>query len=283
MKTLCIFHTNCADGFGAAWAVRHALGAENVEFFAGKHQESPPDVTGRDVVIVDFSYPRAVLDSMFGQARSLIVLDHHKTAADALAGIAPPPPWDGGFHEGTYGALFDMARSGAGLAWDFFHPGRPRPDLINHIEDRDLWRFALPFTREISAALFSYPYDFHIWDGIVLSGTAGLVDDGMAIERKHHKDVEELVKVCRRRMAIDGYDVPVASLPNTLASDAGHLMAKGEPFAGTYYDTETHRVFSLRSTEDGVDVQNIAKNYGGGGHMRAAGFKVPRDHGLARS
>ena len=36
-------------------------------------------------------------------------------------------------------------------------------------------------------------------------------------------------------------------------------------------------------TDDGLDVSAIAAQYGGGGHARAAGFKVPRDHELARA
>ena len=59
-------------------------------------------------------------------------------------------------------------------------------------------------------------------------------------------------------------------------------MAQGEPFAACYWDTEGARVFSLRSADDGLDVSEIAKQYGGGGHVRAAGFSVPRNHELAR-
>ena len=89
------------------------------------------------------------------------------------------------------------------------------------------------------------------------------------------------MKVCQRRMVIAGHDVPVASLPYTLTSDAGHLMAHGEPFAACYWDTPEGRVFSLRSTDDGMDVSVIAKQYGGGGHAHASGFRVDREHQLA--
>lgn len=110
-----------------------------------------------------------------------------------------------------------------------------------------------------------------------------LYQQGLCIERKHHKDVAELVAVAQRQMVIGHYDVPVASLPYTLASDAGHLMAQGQPFAACYYDKAAGRVFSLRSADDGVDVSEVAKLYGGGVHARAAGFTVPRDHELARA
>lgn len=289
MKTLCIYHGNCADGFGAAWAVREALGEENVEFHAGVYQEPPPDVAGRHVLLVDFSYKRPVLSEMIRSARTILILDHHKTAAEDLSGL--PPPLLGQYnpeamYEWAYQcngpplhALFDMDRSGAGIAWDYFHPGKTRPALINHIEDRDLWRFKLPNTREIQAAVFSYPYDFDVWTGLMFAtDLSELALEGAAIERKHHKDIAELVQVVTRPMKIAGFVVPMANLPYTLTSDAGHLLCGDEyPFAGCYWDTPEGRVFSLRSRDDGADVGEIAKQYGGGGHKHASGFRVPFD------
>ncbi|HEY9460031.1 MAG TPA: phosphoesterase, partial [Paralcaligenes sp.] len=84
MRPICIYHGKCADGFTAAWAVKCALG--DIEFYPGVYQEPPPEVTGRDVIIVDFSYKRPVLVEMAAVARSILVLDHHKTAAEDLAG-----------------------------------------------------------------------------------------------------------------------------------------------------------------------------------------------------
>ena len=157
MNALCIYHGNCADGFGAAWAVRHGLGEENVEFLAGRYGMPAPDVTDRVVVIVDFSFPLVTLQAMARQASAVLVIDHHKTAAEALAELQPAPAdyYEWADTPPKLCALFDMNRSGAGLTWDFFFPNTERPALINHIEDRDLWRFKLEGTREIQANLFS--------------------------------------------------------------------------------------------------------------------------------
>jgi hypothetical protein len=271
--------------------VRQYFGDGNVEFHAGLHGEAPPDTTGRDVVIVDFCYKRPILDDMAAKASGVLILDHHKTAHDDLKDIEGPASWEpwlaaapanGAFSK--LGAVFDMDRSGAGLTWDFFFPDTARPRLLDHIEDRDLWRFKLDGTREIQAALFSYPYDFAVWDRFMLHDEFDqLRTEGAVIERKHFRDIDELLGVCLRRLTIGGHDVPVANLPYTLTNDAGHKMAAGEPFAACYYDREDGRVFSLRSTEDGLDVSEIAKAYGGGGHKHAAGFQVLRDHELARS
>ena len=262
---LCIYHGNCADGFTAAWVVRRALGEDQVEFHAGVYGNPPPDVTGRDVILVDFSYKRPVLEQMTATAASVMILDHHKTAQADL--------------EGLTGArtVFDMERAGCRITWDYFFPEETPPTLLLHIEDRDLWRFAMPYTREIQANVFSYPYDFEVWDMLMSADLSVLAKEGAAIERKHHKDVAELTGVTTRRMRIGGHEVPIANLPYTLVSDAAHKLAIGEAFAGCYWDTSEGRVFGLRSTDEGVDVSEVAKLYGGGGHAKAAGFRVDFD------
>jgi oligoribonuclease NrnB/cAMP/cGMP phosphodiesterase (DHH superfamily) len=268
-KPLCIYHGNCADGFTSAWVVRQALG-DDVDFHAGVYQNAPPEVEGRDVVMVDFSYKRPVLEQMRDRAASVLILDHHKTAeADLrdLPGVV---------------ATFDMNRSGARITWDHYFPGKEPPTLLLHVEDRDLWRFALRKTREIQASVFAYPYEFKVWDYLMSADLEKLAVEGEAIERKHFKDIRELVGVVTREFTIAGYTVPVANLPYTLTSDAGHLLAKGKPFAGCYWDTPDGRVFSLRSQDDGLDVGEVAKQYGGGGHKHASGFRVPYGHELAR-
>lgn len=283
---LCIYHGNCFDGFTSAWCVGQALGPM-VEFYEGRYGDPPPDVAGRDVAIVDFAYKRPVLDDMARRARSIVVLDHHKTAAEDLAGLpAPAESWerhiawraqDAFEHTGiNLYALFDMERSGAGITWNYFHPGKPRPAFVNHVEDRDLWRFALPGTREIHAAMSAYPFSFAAWDEIAATPPEALRRGGEGILRKHDRDVEVLVEMTRRRMTIGGFDVPVANIAVMWVSDACNLMAQGERFAAAYYDGPGGRYFSLRSREGGFDVSAIARQYGGGGHQHAAGFKMPR-------
>jgi len=265
-KTLCIYHNNCADGFGAAWVVRRALG-EHVEFHPGNHGDVPPDVRGRTVLIVDFSYKRPVLLEMAEVATSITILDHHRSAEKDLVDLP-----------GNVTAEFDMDRSGAMMAWDHFFPGRTPPVLIAHIQDRDLWRFELPGTREIQACLFSYPYDFEAWDKLMHTYRSNLLADGEAIERKHFKDIAEFRAAAQHTMVIAGYEVPVLNVPYFYASDAGHQMAEDAPFAACYWDTPEGRTFSLRSREGGLDVSEIAARFGGGGHRHAAGFRISRDH-----
>lgn len=277
MKALCIYHRGCADGFGAAWAVWKALG-DAVEFYPGVYGVAPPDVTGRDVILVDFSYKRPVMEAMCQSAASITLLDHHKTAAEELDSLGDAP----GIAIPVF-VRIDMEKSGAVLAWEHFHRGKAIPRLLQHVQDRDLWRFALSNTREIVACLFSHPFDFDQWDRLTAEierDPTTILIEGAAIERKLHKDIAELLSASTRIMTIGGHRVPVANLPFTFASDAGNLLCLRSvdgthpPFAGIYYDRPSGRAFSLRSVGD-LDVSEIAKKYGGGGHKNAAGFRVP--------
>ncbi len=275
-KPLCIFHSNCLDGFTAAWVVRRHFASHTTpieaDFHAANYGEAPPDVTGRQVIIVDFSYPREVLLEMGKQASSVTVIDHHKTAAAALE--FPPP------NVVTY---FDMERSGARLTWDFYFPGETPPDIVRFVEDRDLWRFKYPGTRAYCQLLGSLDMTFEEWDDIAGDAANAVIIVGEQLLRQHDKHVQTCLRMAERPMTIGGVTVPTANVPVMYASDAGNMMAKGAPFSATYVDTLHSRVFSLRSTDAGLDVSDVAKRYGGGGHRNAAGFKVPRDHELARA
>jgi uncharacterized protein len=291
-RTICIYHDNCLDGIVAAWCVDQALLGE-VEYIPASYGNAPPDVTGADVIIVDFSYKLPVLMEMSKTARSVLVLDHHKTAAEDLAGVLRVKECIGGWREylrtieseslglkrSTPRAIFDMERSGAQLAWDFFFQG-PRAKLVDYVADRDLWQWKLPYSREVSAVFFSQPFNFQMMNAhhnrLNFAGASDFATEGAAILRKHDLDVAKGISLTQRTMVIGGYTVPVANLPYSMASDAAGSMAKAAPFAACYFDGPQWRHFSLRSRgDDGVDVSEIAKMYGGGGHRSAAGFKIP--------
>ena len=207
-------------------------------------------------------------------AASVTVLDHHKTAAEEMRGL-----------DTEWGAFvrIDQAHSGAVLAWNHFNPGRPVPRLLQHVQDRDLWTFSLPNTREIMACVFSHPFAFDCWDrlaGEVESDSTNILREGAAIERKHKQELETLLRHDPQFMKLGGYLVPIINLPFTMASDAGNLLCTRKvqgvlpPFSGVYYDRPTRRHFSLRSVGD-FDVSVIARGYGGGGHTNAAAFVQP--------
>lgn len=258
---LCIYHKNCPDGLAAALAVW--LQYPDAEYITAQYGDSPPDVMDQDVIIVDFSYPRDVLEELNRQAKSLVVIDHHKTAQEALAGL-------------DY-CIFDMDKSGAVLTWKYLYPNKEMPLLFSYVQDRDLWTWKLPNSKEVSAALRSYKPFFTEWQQFLSDENIGwLVTVGKAILRYQNQQIEMVLSREPSLVEIGGYSVPCIN-STTLVSEIGNELAQGQPFAACYFDTnDGKRVFSLRSTDEGVDVSGIAKQYGGGGHRNAAGFTVER-------
>jgi oligoribonuclease NrnB/cAMP/cGMP phosphodiesterase (DHH superfamily) len=265
----CIYHANCYDGFTAAWAVyqRYPLAT----YIPAAYGDEPPDVTGQDVVIVDFSYPRDVLERMHAQAKSLLVLDHHKTAEAALDGL----PY----------AIFNQTMSGASMAWSYFMSGAPVPKLVQYVEDRDLWKFDLPNSHAINAWIMSHEFNFATWTSMCntledAGGRLTALAAGAALSRAHLKDCHALIQTAVVEVDILGHQVPAVNAPPMMASTIGNILSSmpDVPFSMTYYDTLTERRFSLRSSAGNkahMDVSEIAKHFGGGGHKHAAGFAIP--------
>lgn len=281
-KPLVVYHKSCSDGFGAMWCFWQKFGY-SYEYTPGSYAEGHFDLDNfhdRDVVLVDFSYKRNIVAQIIEVAKSVKIIDHHKSALEDLEGL-----------EGLDFCNSTIEHSGAMLAWMYLNPGVEAPWAIQLIEDRDLWKFKHAATKDFSQYLFSLDYDINVWDQAIDDAEEAntffaMCKEGAAIERKHMKDVRELLNQVTRHMEVSGYDIPVANVPYTMASDAGNMLSRDEPFAATYYDTEHGRHFSLRSHKDNpqaVDVSKIAFEYGGGGHKHASGFKVPRDHELAKS
>ncbi len=265
MSHLCIYHKDCADGFGAALAVKHYcdLNDFHCDFLPANHGDIAPDVSNKQVLIVDFTYPRDVIVKMNQGADSLLIIDHHKTAQEAL--------------EGLDFCVFDMSKSGAVLSWEHLMPDLEVPALLKYIQDRDLWHWQLPNSKEISAALQTMPKEFELWQPYLNEANLfELVNKGTAIVEYQNQQIQKVVQAKDIPIVeIAGYKVPCINTTQ-LASEIGNALAKGYPFAALYADTATQRVFSLRSDENGIDVSKIARLFGGGGHFHAAGFAVDK-------
>lgn len=251
---LVLYHAECSDGFGAAWAIWKRF--PHARFVPVKHGHPPPDgLTSQRVVIVDFSYARPILEAMATETKELLVLDHHITAEKALTGL----PY----------AYFDQNKSGAVLAWEWAH-GSEAPWLLHYIQDKDLWNWALPGSREINAALASYPFDFKLWDEFSQST---LQQEGKAILRYEQELISKLAAQAVM-VEFQGHIVPSVHSA-ILTSQIGERLSPHHPFCLIWHDRDGRRFFSMRSREDGTDVGAIAASFDGGGHTHAAGFSVP--------
>jgi hypothetical protein len=273
--TIVIYHgPGCPDGWASAWAAHRLLG-DDALYVPCNYGDPPPVVpAGSAVYVLDFSFPAAILLDMARRCPTVVVRDHHATARAALEGLHKALP--------GLDVLFDMGKSGAWLTWEFFFPTEPVPDLIRFTNDRDLWEWQLPQSREINAALAVEPRDFRHWDQLVdrVRLRNGhwhelLVARGEAI-LAYKQSLIEAVAAGAFLADVGGHEVPVANAPGMLASELGEHLCRQHPdraFSGSFYrDGTGHEVWSLRS-RGGFDVGRVASALGGGGHPAAAGFR----------
>jgi hypothetical protein len=279
-RPLVVYHADrCADGFTAAWVAnkRLRLHSQKPEFFPTNYGEPiPPEVDGRMVYVLDFSYDPEPMREIINRADFTVVLDHHKTAKDKLQPFLGLQP--------KSNVIFDMEKSGARLAWEYFFDDEKVPKLIEYTEDRDLWRWKLPYSREVSAYVKSQPHTFEAWEMMHLrlepdrDGPHDIMVRGAAVLDFQTRLVEQMVDAAIKTTYKDAegneHDVWTAQAP-VLWSEVGHELAKRGPFGVCWRVVPPDLIkYDLRSEEGGADVSEIAKAMGGGGHKHAAGYTV---------
>jgi len=265
-----LYHGDCVDGFTAAWAAHRRF--PEATLIPVRYGEAVPYIDLRErVLIVDFSYPRPVLEGLHREVAALYVIDHHKTAEAELAGL-------------DY-CLFDMERSGAGITWDVLvapgllpRGGEDRPWLISYVEDRDLWRFALTKSRAVNAFLRSQEMTLARWDEIAAmpvmeaatlgAGCLAHIDAYVRAAIGHHY-------LC----TMGGETFPIVNVTYESCSEVADKLCEMYPnraLAGYYFERADGTLqYGFRSRGD-FDVGPFAKRFGGGGHKSAAGCTAPR-------
>jgi nanoRNase/pAp phosphatase (c-di-AMP/oligoRNAs hydrolase) len=267
-ETLVIYHADCLDGLGAAWSAFCKFGVQ-ARYIPAHYGDAIPDFEpGAVLYIVDFSYAPELLVDASAKAGRVVLIDHHVTAmeqCDVFFKTLPLPE--------NLSINFDMSRSGCILTWQYFFPDQQPPQILLYIEDRDLWRFKLEDTREITTALYErLPINFAEIGSIDLTelSAAG------RIQVKQLSGMVQRFAKSAHSVSVAGQVGLAANAPSLFSSDLGHVLAeKSGTFGMTYhYDGRKQQWnFSLRSIGD-YDVGRLALGFDGGGHKNAAGFKL---------
>jgi len=262
MKNVVITHKDCFDGFTAYWVAIGKLGRTNADYYFMNYNDNPWDlpIEGNNVLVFDFSFKRHIMEAFKLKAHSFRVFDHHKTAMAECEGL-------------DY-CTFDLNKSGAMLAWDHFHPEQEPPDLVKYVQDYDLWTFKLEKSKEVNAAIMSYEKTWENWDMLAsrVQYAKNLMIELGEVALRKEKIADDIILEKATTMVVDGSRVPMVNtcLPGNSALDK---LRTGHPFAAAYYFKPNGAIkVSLRSTDAGRDVSEVAKKYGGGGHRNAASF-----------
>ena len=142
--------------------------------------------------------------------------------------------------------------------------------------NRDLWRFKYDKSKEVNAWIGAVRRDsFADWTALSDTPLPDVIEKGKAILAYVDRYVAEMVAQAR---IIDfaGARVPIVNAPYIGISELVGKLAESAPFAvGWFQRADGLYAYSLRSRgPDGVDVSEIAKRYGGGGHRNSAGFAL---------
>lgn len=265
-KIAVLYHANCPDGFGGAWAAWKKFGSK-AEYYPVRYNFPPPELKDKDVYTVDFCYNEPeFLEKLKKKNKSLTIIDHHPTAKDNV--------------KISTKFILDLDHSGAVLAWKFFHKGSPVPLLLKHIEDMDLWRFRMKNTKVVVGLLDLVPMNFREWDNMI----AEFEDE--ALRRKYlekgklllqHQDslMDKIIQKATQFVRFHGYKTYALNTPVFDSELGARLYEKLPPMAIIWYENQDGIKVSLRS-DGSVNVGKIAQKYGGGGHVGASGFRLPK-------
>lgn len=261
--TVVLYHKNCFDGFGAAYAAWKKFGDKAVYTPIDHHTPPPKNLHGKKLYMADIAYSAKIMKKLVKICASVTIIDHHVSNGDAIKCVAD--------------CLYDINHSGSVLTWKYFHPQKPVPWLLRHIEDYDIWKFKLKNTKEITAFLDATDFDFKLWDKI----SCDLEDSK---KRKKYIEMGKIILKYRKRVIskllgqadkvnFKNYKALAVNSP-ILQSELGNLMIeKGYQVSIIWYQKNGRRNFSLRSNGN-VDVSKIAEKLGGGGHKAASGFSL---------
>lgn len=292
-----IFHKDCPDGFGSAWAIHrffcntsnHEAACARVCLYGAKHEtkEAMYEVDnivamckGKNVAIVDFAYSPDIILKIKSVCESFILLDHHKS--NQLSLLSEP------------NCYFTMEHSGAYLAWAYMVTGKPlmepeveAPKVIQYIQDRDIWTFKLPDSRAIGLAM-----------GMTTCGQLVNMDTIDATEEqsiptlanigKHYLKYQEsmIERSLMYSSSICTFVGLTAVIINTSLSpsETGELLLASDRYshcrlAIVWKWVPKNRIYKFhlrkRSTDMDIDLGFISKTYwGGGGHQDSAGFSI---------
>ena len=282
-----IYHANCPDGFCSAYLFWKHFNSEPGEWsqdtmeFIPMNYGQELDFTKfnkEDIVyLVDFSFKRPVLIELAERVKHIWVLDHHKTAYNELSSIP---------EGGNILVYFNMDLSGAQLAYNYLKHDNPLinewndyPKLVSYVADRDLWKFELESSKEISMYIRSFDYDFEEWRGIeynIFNCFAQTVDQGRAILRYQEQQIKQAVNhAVDMTLQVPGMSTFIVPAVNTTVnfSEVAGELAEGREFGVAWFQRSDGKFqYSLRSRGD-FDVSKIAKAMGGGGHRNASGFE----------
>jgi len=270
MNNIIVFyHAKDNDGLGSAWVAWKKFKDKADYFGIDYHFELKFDYRDKTIYFLDIHPTDAATSALKQNNNRLILIDHHLSTERVLS---------------LYDEYrFDINHSAAVLSWKYFFPQKPMPKILTYVEDIDIWKHQIPFSREIDTILDVYANDFEQWDKLAKEIERPLkrkkyITMGQIITNYQDKLIDKIVNKAKL-VKFEGYTVFAVNSP-ILISEVGNALVKKQPPLAIVWSEINHTIwFSLRS-DDSCDASKIAEKYGGGGHKGAAAFYLKSGQSL---
>lgn len=279
-----IYHANCTDGLTAVGiAVQPQQETDNrydTRAMAYQNKLDVEELRGKRVCFLDFSVGKSTMLEILEVAEHVTVIDHHVSVHKELSEIVA----------NNFNYVYDVNKSGAGLAWDYFVGGE-MPYFVELVQDRDIWTKKYDDADPIALAIRVEDMYFedmvcYIADMIAYAtsnpgytdpATQNLITDGRSYLKYQQHIVKQIASNAFKVKLDDGQVVMKVNCAAGLISDVGSYLSENNAcgVALMYVDTDRLRIHSLRvAASSDYDASAYAKAHGGGGHRKAAGWSV---------
>ena len=264
-KIIVVYHGGCADGFGGAWAAWKKFG-DKAHYYPASHGEKPNrDWRGKDMYLIDFSYPVPQMKALIAANRRVTSLDHHVSAEAAT--------------KMTHDYRYAVRRSGCVLAWRYFHPKRKVPKLLSEIEDIDLYGPRRNVPCAVRALTEVLDGNFPTWDRLARAldnprTRRAWLQKGEFIYRYQLRLTHRVAQEAAQLVQFGGYRAVAVNSQYFEDFIPDAVRFADAPVTIIWRARKDAIHVSLRS--DGrADVAKLAERFGGGGHKRSSGFELP--------
>jgi len=265
-----LYHADCKDGFGAAWAAWKKFGnqAEYIPVYHGR--AVPQGLQGKEIYMLDFTYDEPHTSKLIASNKRVTAIDHHLSQKEIT--------------KSTYKHSFNNNHSGAVLAWKYFHPVQRVPKLLSYVEDQDLWKFKLHDTLELCTYINALERKFSVWEKLAADfenpeHIGHYAEEGKLLVQYNDRLMRDIAKEARD-VEFAGYRACAVNAPHRFASLIAQMLYKKSLFSIIWNERKDRIHVSLRSNKGTFNVATLAQKFGGGGHPHSAAFYLPLESRL---
>lgn len=270
-KKIIVFYHDDLDGFTGAWAAWKKLRdkAEYMELgYDTKNYDFIFQLEDKEIYMIDYSLKTREMLNL-ASTNKVILIDHHLSSKET-AGLLP-------------GSVFDDKHSAAFLSWRYFHGRKKAPLIVLYVQDYDIWKFKLPHSKELTTVLNLHSFNFKVWEKISRmfqdkNKRKELVKKGQAIVDYQKYLIGDLAGR-GQEVVFEGHNAVAVNSPFLSSEIGNHIYTKTGKIGvvWSYKGKDKPKIHVSLRGNGKINLSELAKKFGGGGHKASAGFAIERN------